>query len=156
MSKQHHYEISLCWTGNNGTGTSGYTTYERSHIVQVLGKPHILCSSDPLFRGDSAKWNPEELLLASIANCHMLWYLHLCADNSIIIHSYKDNPVGVMKLEKNGSGKFIEVTLNPKIVISEQEKKTMAIDLHHKAHEYCFIANSVNFPVLINPIIELI
>ena len=156
MSKQHHYEISLCWTGNNGTGTSGYTAYERSHLVQVLGKPDILCSSDPLFRGDSAKWNPEELLLASIANCHMLWYLHLCSDNSIIIHSYKDNPVGVMQLEKNGSGKFIEVTLNPKIVISEQEKKTMAIDLHHKAHEYCFIANSVNFPVLINPIIESI
>lgn len=153
MSKNHYYEVSISWTGNKGLGTSSYSNYERSHLIQSPGKSDILGSADSVFRGDPTKWNPEELLLASLANCHMLWYLHLCADNQIVVQSYEDKPQGIMQLEKNGSGRFIEVTLKPMVVIDNQEKKSLAIDLHHKAHEYCFIANSVNFDILINPIV---
>jgi len=81
MSKMLNYEISLTWTGNKGQGTSDYTIYERSYSLGGKGKPLIAGSSDPKFRGDETKWNPEEMLLASIASCHMLWYLHFCADN---------------------------------------------------------------------------
>lgn len=152
MSKKHTYQITIAWTGNLGTGTSAYNSYNRSHFISSEGKPSILCSSDPLFRGDPLKWNPEELLLASIANCHMLWYLHLCTDNKIIVHTYQDRPTAVMQIEKDGSGKFIEVTLNPRVEIENLQQKELARELHTKAHRYCFIANSMNFPILINPV----
>lgn len=153
MSKKHTYQITLSWTGNFGTGTSAYNAYERSHFISSKGKPSILCSSDPLFRGDPSKWNPEELLLASIANCHMLWYLHLCADNKIIAHSYQDHPTAVIQLEKDRSGKFAEATLNPRVEIADLQQKELAASLHKSAHKSCFIANSLNFPIFINPVI---
>ena len=151
MNKQHNYNITTKWTGNTGTGTSNYTSYERSHAILIDHKAEILASSDPAFRGDKTRHNPEELLLASISSCHMLWYLHLCAEAGIIVTAYTDYATGVMVETKNGSGKFTEVTLNPVVAITDPAMTEKANALHKQANALCFIANSVNFPVYHQP-----
>jgi len=143
----HHYKITLNWTGNLGTGTSGYRKYSRNHEIHVEGKPPIPGSSDPSFRGDPQRYNPEEQLVASLSSCHMLWYLHLCADAGIIVLAYNDQAEGTMKEMENGSGAFESVTLKPIVQISDVSRMDEAASLHKKANEMCFIANSVNFPV---------
>ena len=147
MNKEHSYSILLRWTGNTGTGTSGYTAYERSHSISAEGKPEILGSSDPAFRGDKTRYNPEELLVASLSSCHMLWFLHLCADSGIIITAYQDRPRGIMEETSNGGGRFKEVTLYPVVTIADAAQLGKLEALHERAHALCFIANSVNFPV---------
>lgn len=149
--KTHEYSLNLLWTGNSGLGTSNYRTYERSHTISIPGKPLIEGSSDPAFRGDTSKYNPEELLVASLSSCHMLWYLHLCANSGIVVTSYSDNASGMMTETANGSGKFTEVTLRPKVQITDILRIEEAKNLHKKANELCFIANSVNFPVRHEP-----
>ncbi len=145
--KDHHYKITVQWTGNKGTGTSSYRDYERSHSISAENKPTIEGSSDPAFRGDKTKYNPEEMFLSSISSCHMLWYLHFCSEAGIVVTDYIDNAAGIMKESPNGSGYFIEVTLNPIVTVSEEKMVEKAKELHHKANDFCFIANSVNFPV---------
>jgi organic hydroperoxide reductase OsmC/OhrA len=147
MSKEHYYNLTVKWTGNTGTGTSDYKSFERSHTVVVDNKPDILGSSDPAFRGDKTKHNPEDLLLASLSSCHMLWYLHLCAEAGVVVTDYVDQATGVMIITADGGGKFKEVTLNPKVTVTEAVMIEQANALHKKANELCFIANSVNFPV---------
>lgn len=146
MAKQHVYSTNVQWTGNLGTGTSGYKSYERAHIIGAENKPAIAASSDPSFLGDAGRYNPEELLVASLSSCHMLWYLHLCADNGIIVIAYEDKATGMMEENQDG-GKFIEVVLHPRVIVTNESMVTQAIALHSMAHEKCFIANSVNFPV---------
>lgn len=153
--KTHEYSLNLQWTGNSGSGTSNYRSYERSHTISIPGKSTIEGSADPAFRGDASKFNPEELLLASLASCHMLWYLHLCADSGISVTSYSDDPSGTMTETASGSGKFTEVTLRPKVQITDPLRFEEARTLHKKANELCFIANSVNFPVNHEPEILL-
>jgi organic hydroperoxide reductase OsmC/OhrA len=148
--KDHHYKTKTEWKGNLGEGTSGYTAYSRNHEIIVEGKPMIPGSSDPSFRGDAARYNPEELLVSAISSCHMLWYLHLCSVNGIVVASYVDYTEGTMAEESNGSGQFKEVVLKPEITISKGDIH-LARSLHHQAHEFCFIARSVNFPVLCEP-----
>ena len=147
----HYYNIEVHWTGNEGTGTSGYRKYGRNHIVKVNGKEDILLSADPAFRGDSKCYNPEELLLTSLASCHMLWYLHFCAVEGVVVIGYVDSTTGKMIEEKSGKGKFESVTLQPSVVVQHDEMIDKAIALHQKAHEYCFIANSVNFKLTCDP-----
>jgi len=147
MGKNHEYNISVRWTGNTGNGTSGYKSYERNHTVQAPDKAEILCSSDPSFRGDKTKYNPEELLVASISTCHMLWYLHLCADAGIIVTAYHDKANGIMQETENGGGYFKEITLYPQVIVKDNSMVEKANSLHAKANELCFIANSVKFPV---------
>lgn len=151
MKRQHNYSATIEWTGNKGKGTSNYRDFERSHTISINNKPNILCSSDPDFLGDKTKYNPEELLLTSLASCHMLWYLHLCSESNIIVTKYIDNPTGIMIEKQNGSGYFSEVRLNPIIVVTEKSMIEKAIELHIKANELCFIANSVNFKMFHNP-----
>lgn len=151
MIKEHNYNLSIEWTGNTGTGTSGYKNYERSHSISVCHKKTILASSDPEFRGDKTKINPEELFLASVSSCHMLWYLHLCSAEGIIVTNYTDNATGIMEESANGSGKFTSITLNPVVTISDISMETKANELHKKANECCFIANSLNIPVQLKP-----
>ena len=146
MHKQHKYKTSITWTGNLGQGTSHYKGYERSHTISVHYKPEIYASSDPSFMGDANKYNPEELFLASLSSCHMLWYLHLCSDNGIIVTAYSDNATGTMEENING-GKFIEVVLHPQVLVAEVSMIDKANELHVQANEKCFIANSCNFPV---------
>lgn len=146
--KAHHYTIDLKWTGNEGKGTQNYKTYNRNHSINADGKYNeILGSSDPLFRGDKTKYNPEDLFLSSIASCHMLWYLHLCAANHIIVTSYTDKATGIMEESHNGSGQFKEVTLHPVIVIEDESQIGRAMELHTDANKMCFIANSCNFKI---------
>lgn len=152
--KSHIYQTQLVWTGNTGTGTSGYRAYERAHESSVEGKPVIPGSSDPAFRGDAARYNPEELLVASLAACHMLWYLHLCADHGIVVTAYEDRPAGRMVETEEGGGHFTEVVLHPAVTVRAGADLDLAQALHERAHALCFIANSMNFPVRCESVIK--
>ena len=151
MSKQHYYKSTIKWTGNNGSGTDNYRNYERSHQIIIENKSDILGSSDTVFRGDKTKHNPEELLVSSLSSCHMLWYLHLCSEAGVVVIEYIDNATGVMKETEKGGGHFAEVTLYPTVTVSQSTMIERATELHGKANELCFIANSVNFPVYHKP-----
>lgn len=154
MDREHTYRIELAWTGNLGEGTRSYTSYSRSHELRVEGKPPLAASSDPLFRGDPTRYNPEELLVASLSSCHMLWYLHLCADAGVLVIGYSDHATGTME-ETGAGGRFLEVTLRPLVVIAAGSDEDLAARLHERAHAHCFIASSVNFPVLCEPRIQM-
>jgi organic hydroperoxide reductase OsmC/OhrA len=152
--KQHIYNVNIEWTGNTGTGTSNYRGYERSHLIRALNKKEIEASSDPGFRGDRSRYNPEELLVASLSSCHMLWYLHLCAEAGIVVKSYEDEAKGTMLENGDGGGCFSEVILRPAVIVADETMIPAAIELHAKANELCFIANSVKFPVRHQPLIS--
>jgi len=145
--KRHIYEISVAWTGNDGTGTSTYRSYRRDHLITAAGKPPLPGSSDPSFRGDPTRFSPEDLLVASLSACHMLWYLHLCSTNQISVLEYRDEALGHMDETENGSGAFARVLLRPRVTIAQGGDQAKALALHEEAHGYCFIAKSVNFPV---------
>lgn len=149
----HRYNVTVEWTGNRGSGTSGYRDYGREHTISVDGKPEIAGSSDPAFLGDPARWNPEDLLVASVSACHKLWYLHLCAVAGIRVLSYVDRAEGTMVTDTKG-GRFSDMMLKPHVVIAEGGNREKAIALHHDAHDKCFIANSVNFPIGCEPVVE--
>jgi organic hydroperoxide reductase OsmC/OhrA len=148
MAREHHYAVTVTWTGNTGTGTSGYRNYERRHEISASAqKAPIPGSSDPAFRGDPARWNPEELLVAALAGCHQLSYLHLCADAGIVVVGYQDHAEGLMEETADGSASFRQVVLHPRVTIAAGSDSAKARELHGAAHAKCFIANSVNFPV---------
>lgn len=149
--KTHTYTCSVTWTGNTGAGTSGYKAYSRDHVIAGPGKPALPGSSDPAFRGDAKRYSPEELLLASLSTCHMLWYLHLCADAKVTVVAYRDEPVGTMAEDATKGGWFTGTTLRPRVTIAKGSDAAKARELHHRAHEKCYIANSVNFPVGCEP-----
>ncbi len=151
MNKTHSYKIGVAWKGNSGQGTASYTGYERSHEISGDGKPVILGSSDPAFRGDRARYNPEELLVASLSACHMLWFLNLCADAHVVVTDYVDSAEGTMAVTPNGGGHFTEVVLKPVVTMTKDSDFELAEELHEKAHHLCFIANSVNFSVRVEP-----
>jgi len=150
--KNHFYTTSLEWTGNKGNGTQNYRSYSRNHQVTIEGKVHaIKASSDPFFLGDPTRYNPEELFLSSIANCHMLWFLHLCSVNKIVVTEYLDQATGTMEEDENGSGRFTEVTLHPRVKVKDLDTIEKANELHAQANKMCFIANSCNFEIRHNP-----
>lgn len=149
--KQHRYSVTVAWTGNLGRGTSDYCTYTRDYGIIADGKPDIAGSADPTFRGDPARYNPEDLLVASLSACHMLWYLHLCAEAGIIVLEYIDQAWGVMTVAPGGAGRFQEVVLAPRVAIEPNGDTELAEQLHERAHRLCFIANSVNFPIRCEP-----
>ena len=141
---EHSYAVRVKWTGNLGVGTSEYKTYERAHEISAVGKAAILASSAPEFRGDQLRYNPEELLIASLSACHMLWYLHLCADVKITVTSYVDEATGVMVVTSDTGGRFTEVVLKPTVTIQRGADVALAGRLHERAHSLCFIANSIS------------
>jgi organic hydroperoxide reductase OsmC/OhrA len=150
---QHRYEVSVSWTGNRGSGTSGYRDYGREHAVSAAGRPVIAASSDPAFRGDPARWNPELELTAAVSQCHMLWYLHLCADAGVMVTEYSDDAYGIMAETADGAGRFVEVILRPHVTVAASDMIEAAMSLHSHASATCFIARSVNFPVRHEPVI---
>ncbi len=152
--REHAYVVTVKWTGNRGSGTSAYRAYARAHDIEAPGKPPIPASSDPAFRGDRARYNPEELLVASLSSCHMLWYLHLCSAEGILVQAYEDIAEGVMA-ERPDGGAFVEVVLAPEITLSPGSDVERARALHADAHRKCFIANSVNFPVRHEPVFHV-
>jgi organic hydroperoxide reductase OsmC/OhrA len=149
--KQHRYTATVRWSGNRGEGTSSYRSYGREHEVEADGKPLIPASSDPAFRGDPRRWNPEELLVASLGQCHLLEFLHLCAVNGVVVTAYEDHPEGTMAETEDGGGHFTEVVLRPAVTVASEEMVERATELHEDAHRLCFIANSVNFAVRHEP-----
>jgi organic hydroperoxide reductase OsmC/OhrA len=151
MSKSHQYQATVRWTGNLGKGTTGYKDYSRDHEISAPGKPPVPGSSDPAFRGDPSRYNPEDTLVASLSACHMLWYLHLASVNRIVVTEYVDDARGTMEETADGGGRFLEVILQPRIAVLPGADMKLARELHHEAHGKCFIANSVNFPVKCEP-----
>ena len=157
MIRTHSYDVTVAWTGNLGSGTSGYREYDRDHEVTVsgdgegaggAGRPApIAGSSDSAFRGDPGRWNPEQLLTAALAQCHMLSYLHACAAAGIVVTGYTDEAHGTMTESTDGGGHFVEVVLRPRVTVAALDMVEKATALHQEAHERCFIASSVNFPV---------
>lgn len=151
MAQEHNYKLTAEWTGNKGDGTKNVRTYDRSHTVSIPGKPNLFLTTDNPAVCDKSKLNPEDLLVSALSSCHMLSYLYLCSLEGVIITSYLDNATGIMIENESGGGKFKEVTLNPIVSVTEESMVEKAIALHHKAHEICYIANSVNFEVKCNP-----
>jgi organic hydroperoxide reductase OsmC/OhrA len=149
--RTHRYEATIQWTGNRGTGTATYRGYDRAHRISIPGKAEILGSSDPAFLGDRSRHNPEELLVAALSACHMLWYLHLCAGAGIVVTGYCDDAEGTMVEEADGAGQFSEVVLRPLVQLAPGSGRAQAERLHAAAHAKCFIARSVNFPVRVEP-----
>lgn len=148
MHREHTYRSLLVWDGNLGGGTATYQGYSRRWTLHVDGKADLRGSADPGFRGEADRHNPEDLLVASLSACHMLTYLALCARNRISVISYRDEATGVMKTTPDGGGRFESVTLHPVVEIADSNLLDRARELHEKAHSFCFVASSVNFPVL--------
>jgi organic hydroperoxide reductase OsmC/OhrA len=147
MGREHRYHVSVEWTGNTGTGTTGYRDYGRNHQVTAEGKSAIAGSADAAFRGDKLRWNPEELLVAALSACHQLAYLHLCAVAGVVVLAYEDRAEGTMRETLDDAGEFVRVVLRPKVTIAQGSDAATAHALHSEAHAKCFIASSVNFPV---------
>ena len=153
--KRHAYSIRVDWTGNQGTGTSSYRAYSRAHEISAPGKTAISGSSDPVFRGDAARWNPAELFIAALSTCHQLWYLHLCVDAGIVVVAYSDEASGVEIEQPDGAGQFESVTLRPHVKLAADSDENIARRLHDAAAEKCFIARSVSFSVEHEPTFEI-
>ena len=153
--RQHRYAVRLSWTGNLGTGTSAYKAYSRDHELTAGTKPAIPATSDPAFRGDPARWNPEEMLVGALSSCHQLWYLHLCSVAGIVVTAYSDDAEGVMEEEADGAGQFTTVVLRPRVTLAPGSDADKALALHHDAAQKCFIGRSVNFPVRHEPVVEV-
>ena len=147
---QHHYHVDVEWTGNLGAGTQSYRGYERSHDIRIAGKPTLAGSADATFRGDASRHNPEDLLVAALSACHMMAYLHVATVAGVVVTAYADAAEGTMSLEGIG-GRFVEVVLHPQVTISADSDAAKAEALHVDAHDACFIANSMNFPVRCQP-----
>lgn len=150
MHGEHHYRVRTVWTGDLGTGTSGYRDYRRDVTVSVDGKPDLLASADKPFRGDPTRHNPEDLLVAALSECHLLSYLHACVDVGVVVTAYSDTAEGTLRLDGRGGGAITEVVLRPRVEVADQTMVDAARAAHAQAHEWCFIANSVNFPVRVD------
>jgi organic hydroperoxide reductase OsmC/OhrA len=157
MAVTHRYEVTVRWTGNTGSGTGDYRSYRRDHEVLGDGKPAILGSSDSAFRGDATRWNPEELLVVALAQCHMLWYLHLCATGGVVVTDYTDSPVGTMEMDATGGGgQFTDVILRPAVTVADSSMTDKARALHDEIGALCFVARSVSFPVQHRPTVRAV
>jgi organic hydroperoxide reductase OsmC/OhrA len=155
VPKTHTYDVALTWTGNTGSGTSAYGAFERSVDASAGGKPVIPGSADPAYRGARDRWNPEELLVVSLSQCHMLWYLVLCAKEGIVVTDYVDHASGTALEDADGGGHIEEVTLRPQVTIATPDGSERATALHKRAHDLCLVARSVNFPVRADPTVVI-
>ncbi|WP_114560236.1 OsmC family protein [Desertihabitans aurantiacus] len=150
MNDLHRYAVGVRWTGDRGTGTDGYRSYGRDHVISTGGRPDLLGSADPTFRGDTDRWNPEQLLLAALAQCHMLSFLHVCVREGVVVTGYTDAAEATMRVHPDGSGEFVEAVLRPRVTVAPGSPTDLD-ELHHTANGLCFIARSVSFPVRHEP-----
>lgn len=153
MPSEHRYEVGVEWAGNRGAGTSGYRAYGREVVLRTEGAPDIPGSADRVFHGDADRWNPEELLLAALGECHLLTYLYEAASNGIVVEAYTDSPSGEIEVIGD-AGRFLSATLRPVVTISAGDPE-LARALHASAGRKCFIAASLNFPIAHEPTILL-
>ena len=159
MPQLHQYSVDLAWTGARRSGTTSFTAYGRDHELRAGNRPVILATSDPHFRGDASRWSPEDLLVSSLAQCHMVWLLHVAARDGVAVLGYSDSATGIIRVEAAGQGHFTEVVLHPRVSVASGATLPdgspvvgeVLARLHDEAHEHCFIARSVNFPVRVQP-----
>ncbi len=151
MGHEHHYETTIEWRGNRGTGTSGYREYGRELLLTAEGKHPVEGSADRTFHGNADRWNPEELLVAALSQCHMLSYLHVAVLHGILVTAYTDTAFGTMEQTPDGGGHFTSVVLRPVVTVASADMAEAALRAHHEASQKCFIANSVNFAVTHEP-----
>ncbi len=150
MRAEHTYEVGIEWTG---AGTTGSTAYSRDHEIRVGSKQVIPASADPTFRGDPTRVNPEELFVASVAECHMLWFLFLAARSRVVVTGYTDDAVGTLQLDADGAGRFTEIVLRPRVrVAGDSVDDEVVARLHEGAHDYCYLARSLNCPTHVRPV----
>ena len=155
VRRTHRYDLAVSWTGNRGSGTSGYRDYGRDHVISADGRPEIAGSADPVFRGDKTRWNPELELVAALSQCHMLSYFHVCAAAGVVVTAYQDAPYGLMAETDDDGGHFTEVVLRPSVTVADAAMAEQAVKLHEDASRKCFIASSVNFPVRHEPAVTV-
>ena len=153
MPPTHTYRTTTRWTGNLGTGTRDYRGYSRDHTLEAEGKPSLPGTSSTGYGMDPARYNPEELLVGALSSCHMLWYLHLCAEAGVAVVAYEDPAEGTLELSKERGGRMVRATLRPHVRVGEGSLER-ARELHEEAHRRCYLANSVNFPVVVEPVVE--
>lgn len=153
--RQHSYEVAVQWTGNRGSGTSGYRDYGRDHLVAAAGRPDIAGSADPVFRGDRDRWSPEDLFVAGLSQCHLLSYLHVCVEHGVTVTAYSDAATGLMEEDGAGGGRFVEVVLHPAVTVADPATAETALELHVLASQRCFLAASVAFPVRHEPTVTV-
>jgi len=157
MLREHQYQVELEWQGDLGEGTSNYRAYRRQHAVRAANKLHeIAGSSDRTFHGDAERWNPEELLLAAVSQCHMLSYLHVATQHGVIVRGYTDSPVATIREDGQGGGSFVEATLRPIVTVADDSMHAAAQTIHAEAAAKCFIAESVAFPVHHDPVVQTV
>lgn len=145
---KHLFKAELKWTSNQNLEDVTKRFYSKSHQIKIEGKPVLDISAAKAFKGDPELYNPEDLLLSSLVSCHMMSYLYVCAQNGIEVLGYSDNAEATLEVSPDGSGRFVEVRLFPKVKIVNSDQVELALELHKKANQLCFIANSCNFPVL--------
>jgi organic hydroperoxide reductase OsmC/OhrA len=148
----HRYEIAVEWTGDRGTGTSAYRAYGRTNVARVEGKPDLPGSADKPFFGDADRWNPEELVVAALSQCHLLSYLHVAVRQGVVVIGYSDTATGALEVDADGGGRLTGVDLHPVVTLADESQRRLADSLHEEAHRLCFIANSVSFPVRHHPV----
>ena len=142
----HDYKARLVWEGNLGDGTTSYTGYGRKYRLKIDGKPDIIGSADPIFRGDANVYNPEDLFVAALSSCHLLSYLALCARSKINVIAYEDDAMGTLLLRPDGGGKFESVTLRPSVTIAAGSDEKRALELHETARAGGEIADDQQGP----------
>ena len=148
MVLKHLFKVKLDWLlSPKKEFQSTPKLFYKNHSIAIAGKPDLELSAAKAFKGDPSLYNPEDLLLSSVVSCHMMSYLYVCSQNGIEVVSYSDAAEATLEVDETGAGRFVEVRLYPKVVISSKEKIDLAIDLHKKANKLCFIANSCNFPI---------
>ncbi|MEC5179551.1 OsmC family protein [Arthrobacter sp. CG_A4] len=148
---EHRYALTVRWTGNLGEGTASYRGYSRDHDVEIPGLPALQGSADPTFHGDRTRYNPEQLLLAALSQCHMLSFLHVAVKHGVVVTAYEDRAEALMRTNRDGSGQFESATLKPRVTVAAPVAEELMEQLHSEANKVCFIARSVNFPVLHRP-----
>jgi organic hydroperoxide reductase OsmC/OhrA len=152
---EHRYAVTVRWTGNRGEGTATYRGYSRDHDIEVPGLPVLKGSADPTFHGDRTRYNPEQLLLTALSQCHMLSFLHVAVKHGVVVTAYQDRAEAVMRTNRDGSGEFESATLRPEVTVASAVVPALMEQLHEEANKVCFIARSVNFPVLHEPAVSV-
>jgi organic hydroperoxide reductase OsmC/OhrA len=152
---EHRYAVTVRWTGNRGEGTATYRGYSRDHDIEVPGLPVLKGSADPTFHGDRTRYNPEQLLLTALSQCHMLSFLHVAVKHGVVVTAYQDRAEAVMRTNRDGSGQFESATLRPEVTVAAAVDPALMEQLHEEANKVCFIARSVNFPVLHEPAVSV-
>lgn len=156
MNLRLEYAVSVEWAGDDRRIADGRRAYARDVVVRSEGKLHAIeASADPAFFGDGTRWNPEELLLAALAECHLLSYLHVAARRGIDVVAYTDAAEGWLERLPEGRGRFAEAVLRPVVTIGADSDPQTALDAHAEAASLCFIGASVNFPVRHEPEIRV-